>query len=127
MLTVVAPLWDANEKSLSFSRCYDESWVEKLYAGFCRHLTRPFRFSGSRLSLNFATSAGGGIRVELQDGDGKTLPGYGLDDCRELIGNEIDRSVLWKGVGSDVSGLAGRVVRARFVMRDADLYSLRFQ
>ncbi len=26
------------------SRCYDESWVEKLYRGFARNLTVPFRF-----------------------------------------------------------------------------------
>lgn len=44
MLTVVVPLWDANRKSFDFSRCYDESWVEKLYRGFTRNLTAPFRF-----------------------------------------------------------------------------------
>lgn len=44
MLHVATCLWQANAKSLSFSRCYDESWVEKLYRGFARNLTRPFRF-----------------------------------------------------------------------------------
>lgn len=43
-LTVATLIWDANEKSLCFSRCYDESWVEKLYRGFQRNLTAPFRF-----------------------------------------------------------------------------------
>tara|TARA_R100001086_G_scaffold249474_3_gene189321 strand:- start:1156 stop:1749 length:594 start_codon:yes stop_codon:yes gene_type:complete len=37
-------LWEPNEASLSFSRMYDESWVEKLYRGFKRHLTVPFEF-----------------------------------------------------------------------------------
>jgi hypothetical protein len=37
-------LWDANEHSRDFSRGYDETWVEKLYRGFARNLTRPFRF-----------------------------------------------------------------------------------
>jgi hypothetical protein len=54
------------------------------------------------------------------------VPGYGLDDTTELIGDEIDRVVSWKA-GSDVSTLAGRPVRLRFVMKDADLYSLRFR
>lgn len=44
MITVVASLFDPNEKSFSFSRCYSEEWVEKLYRGFARNLTRPFRF-----------------------------------------------------------------------------------
>lgn len=44
MLTVATLLWDANRNSLPFSRMYDESWVEKLYRGFARNLTVPFRF-----------------------------------------------------------------------------------
>lgn len=44
MLTVATLIWDANEKSQSFSRMYDETWVEKLYRGFARNLTIPFRF-----------------------------------------------------------------------------------
>jgi len=37
-------LWDANEKSFPFSRCYDETWVRKLYDGFARNLKMPYRF-----------------------------------------------------------------------------------
>jgi hypothetical protein len=44
MLTVATLLWDANDASLPFSRCYDESWVTKLHDGFDRHLRQPFRF-----------------------------------------------------------------------------------
>ncbi|MEO3387327.1 hypothetical protein [Mesorhizobium sp. CAU 1741] len=44
MLTVCTLLWDANDKSKSFSQIYDESWVEKLYRGFARNLTVQFRF-----------------------------------------------------------------------------------
>ncbi|MCB1091890.1 MAG: hypothetical protein KDL87_10185 [Verrucomicrobiae bacterium] len=88
-------------------------------------VTKPLTFSGSRLTLNFSTSAAGGIRVEIQDADGKPLPGFSLDDSREQIGNEIDRTVTWKG-GSDVSSLAGKTVRLRFAMKDADLFSFQF-
>ena len=38
-------------------------------------LTRPFRFTGRELVLNFATSAGGSIRVEADDAEGKPLSG----------------------------------------------------
>jgi hypothetical protein len=44
MLRIACCLWDANKHSQAFSRCYDESWVEKLYRGFARNLTMPFRF-----------------------------------------------------------------------------------
>jgi hypothetical protein len=44
MLTVATLFWSANDKSKSFSTCYSEAWVEKLYRGFARNLTTPFRF-----------------------------------------------------------------------------------
>jgi hypothetical protein len=44
MLKVVTLLWEANERSYSFSTAYNESWVCKLYDGFARHLTRPYQF-----------------------------------------------------------------------------------
>lgn len=44
MLCVACCLWDANKRSQPFSKCYDESWVDKLYRGFRRNLTMPFRF-----------------------------------------------------------------------------------
>lgn len=43
-LHVCTLFWDANSESKSFSRMYDESWVEKLYRGFRKHLTQDFTF-----------------------------------------------------------------------------------
>jgi hypothetical protein len=88
-------------------------------------LTRPLKFDGQRLLLNFSTSAAGGIRVEIQDADGKPIPGFTLADTVETIGNEIERPVRWKS-GTDVTALAGKPIRLRFVMKDADLFALRF-
>lgn len=89
-------------------------------------LTKTLTFTGKELALNFATSAAGGIRVEIQDGAGKVIPGFALADSVETIGNEIERAVRWKA-GPDVSSLTGKPIRLRFVMRDARLYSLRFR
>lgn len=44
MITIATLLWDSNAASFDFSRAYDEVWVEKLYRGFARNLSRPFRF-----------------------------------------------------------------------------------
>ena len=88
-------------------------------------VTRPLRFAGSRLTINYSTSAAGDIRVEIQDANGKPLPDYSLDDCPEIIGDEIERRVGWKS-GDDVGKFAGQPVRLRFVMRDADLFAFKF-
>jgi hypothetical protein len=88
-------------------------------------VSKPLIFSGKRLSLNFSTSAAGGLKVQLEQADGTPYPGFALEDCNEIIGDEIARDVLWKN-GSDVSALAGKVVRIRMAMKDADLYSLKF-
>jgi hypothetical protein len=88
-------------------------------------LTRRLKFTGKELTLNFSTSAVGSIRVELQDEAGQPVSGFAAGDCAEVIGNEIDRTVRWKN-GSDVSSLAGKTVRLRFVMKDADLFALQF-
>ncbi len=89
-------------------------------------VTKPLVFAGKHLSMNFASSAAGGIRVEIQDADGKALPGFSLEDAEEHFGDSIDRRAVWKS-GSDVSSLAGKPVRLRFALKDADLYSIQFE
>ncbi len=88
-------------------------------------ITKPLTFQGRQLMLNFSTSAAGVIRVEIQDISGKPVPGFALGECVEILGNDIERAVRWKS-GGDVSRLAGQAVRLRFVMKDADLFALRF-
>jgi len=89
-------------------------------------VTKPLTFKGNKLTLNFATSAAGDVRVEIQDASGKPLPGFALDDCPPIFGDAIERTVTWKN-GGDVSALAGKPVRLRFVLKDADLFSMKFQ
>jgi hypothetical protein len=76
--------------------------------------------------VNFSTGAAGRLRVELQNAAGEPLPGFALADAVDQVGDETDRVVVWKA-GRDVGRLAGNAVRLRFVMQDADLYSLRFR
>jgi hypothetical protein len=87
--------------------------------------TKPLRFTGRELVVNYSTSAAGSLRVEIQDAAGNALPGHALADCPEIIGDELERVVRWKS-GPDVSALAGQPVRLRFALKDADLYSFRF-
>lgn len=88
-------------------------------------VTRPVRFQGGRLRLNFSTSAAGVLRVELQNAAGQPIPGFAESDSDEIFGDAVDRPVSWKN-STDVSKLAGTPVRLRFLLKDADLYSFRF-
>ena len=88
--------------------------------------TRPLLFDGKQLVLNYSTSAAGSVQVEITDAQGKPVPGFELADSAELYGDEIEAAVSWKD-GSDVSRLAGRPIRLRFVLKDADLYSVTFR
>jgi hypothetical protein len=86
-------------------------------------VTKPLTFAGSKLALNIVSK--GNTRVELQDAAGKPLPGFTLDDCAPVTGDSIEQVVKWKS-RADLGKLAGRPVRLRFDLKDADLYSLRF-
>jgi len=89
-------------------------------------VTKPLVFDGKWLVLNFSTSAAGSIRIEIRDAAGNPIDGYTLADAPEIFGDALDLRTPWKQ-GNDLATLAGRPVRLRFVLRDADLYSFQFQ
>ncbi len=89
-------------------------------------ITKTIIYSGKALTLNFSTSVAGSILVELQDDNGKPLPGFSLSECDELFGNTIDRTVTWNDK-SDVSSFLGKPIRIRIKLKHADLYSLKFR
>jgi len=88
-------------------------------------VTKPLIFKGDKLVINFSTSAAGSVQIEIQDTDGSPLPGSTLNDCPPIFGDSIERTVTWK-TGSDVSRLAGKPVRLKFVLKDSDIFALRF-
>ena len=90
-------------------------------------VTRPLTFKGKALTLNYATSAAGVIRVEVQDAAGRPVEGLGLKDAEPITGDEVSRAVTWKGAGDRLARLEGHPVRLRFVLSDADVYSFRFE
>ena len=94
-----------------------------LAGGQC--MTKPLVFEGNRLLLNFSTSAAGSVRVEIQDESGKAIDDFALADCPDIYGDAIQREVAWTN-GRDLGRLAGKPVRLRFVLKDADLYAFRF-
>ncbi len=97
-------------------------------------VTKPLVFEGNQLVLNFSTSGAGHIRVEFQDVDGQPIEGFALADSPTVYGDNIAYVMRWHKRGgkkgqytSDVSRLAGRPVRLKFAMKEADLFSIRFR
>lgn len=129
---------DQAPDELSFY-CFDYHWIKEqalrrysirkdgflsYHAGYepAYLLTRPFTFSGSRLLINFSTSAIGSLQITLLDENGTPLPGY--SSC-ELFGDSLERPVDFID-GTDVAQLAGKPVRMRVDLQDADFFSFKF-
>ena len=89
-------------------------------------LTKPLRFSGEEFYINFSSAAAGRIKVAIEDVTGGEVEGFGLADSIESIGDELDRRVYWKD-GRRPGTLAGKPVRLRFDIKDADLFAIRFR
>jgi len=89
-------------------------------------LTQPFTFEGDQLILNYATLDGGSIRVELQTAEGDVIAPFDLQSCQSLQGDNTAAVVSWK-LGDGLIRHAGQPVRLRFVLQNADLYSLHFR
>ncbi len=89
--------------------------------------TPVLRFEGRELVLNVDTSALGTLRVEILDELANPLEGFRLADCDRIhTTNEMNRIVTWHRQ-SDLSRLAGKPIRLRFVMNDTDLYAFQFR
>lgn len=87
-------------------------------------VTKPLEVTGTRLLVNYATSAAGLMQFELLDEAGQPSPGFTLADSEQLFGDEIEHAVSWGG--SDLASLRGRTVSLRVRLADADLYSYVF-
>ena len=85
-------------------------------------VTKPLTFEGSKLYLNFATSAYGQIYVDLLNENGTEIENA---TSFEIFGNHIDAPICLAD-GRDYAEFAGKPVRLRFRMLDAKLYALRF-
>ena len=89
-------------------------------------VTKPLKFSGSRLELNVDCSAGGHLDLEILDAQDKPLPGFTAADHDRVYYNHLHKRVTFGG-HEDLSTLAGKTIRLRFIMRDCKLYAFQFR
>lgn len=83
--------------------------------------TRPLTPAGRTLAVNYDPGTGGSLRVEVLDGDGNPLPGYGIGDATPVTTNALapGATVTWGAT----STLPAGPVRLRFTQTGGDLYA----
>jgi hypothetical protein len=81
--------------------------VNAPYAGG-EMLTKPIVVGGKELILNYATSAPGGIRVEIQEADGEPIPASRWRRANSWWATALSRnSVRWT-LKTDLADLVGQ-------------------
>jgi len=86
--------------------------------------TRPFKLSGSRLTLN-ADARDGNIRIDVLDQAGRPINGLSAQDCSPL--KKVDglrKPIKWESRHS-LADLEGQVIRLRFLLRNATVYAFQ--
>ena len=81
------------------------------------------------MSINYSSSARGGIRVGILGADGNYISGYEIENCPWIYGDSLNRIVEWArsdGLIYQVSSLEGQGIKLVFELKDADLFSFKF-
>lgn len=84
-------------------------------------ITKPFTLQNENMFINFATSASGGLNIEVLDKGGNPIDGY---ESGVLFGNNINRPVEFE---KPLSDLVGKEIKIRFKLNDCHLYSYTFE
>ena len=84
-------------------------------------LTKPVLFSGRHLFVN-AECRFGSVTAEILGEDGKAIPGFSHDDCAAFSRGDSTKTEL-RFKGGDLSALADKSLRFRFLVKCGTLYS----
>jgi hypothetical protein len=91
-------------------------------------VTRSFNDSSHAYSKDWGeiygnvTNGEGEVRVELENEDGTAIAGFSKEECDPIKGALGDRRVAWAGKG-EISSLRGRLVRIKFILKNASIFS----
>ncbi|MBQ4119541.1 MAG: hypothetical protein IJD45_04035 [Clostridia bacterium] len=84
-------------------------------------ITKPFILENSKLNINFASSASGGLQIEILDKNGTAIEGY---NSGILFGNSVNREIDFQ---KRLSDLIGQEIKIKFTLQDCHLYSYTFE
>lgn len=79
--------------------------------------TKPLRHSGQQLLMNYVVRDGGSLTVEVLDKSGAVI-----GKSKPLTGDAVDEVVTWE----QDPKLGASEVQLRFALKDADVFSIRF-
>lgn len=88
-------------------------------------ITKPLRLKGNRLEVNYSTTAGGYVTIELLDAANNPTPNVTQAISEKLIGDEISRTVMWENL-ADLSSFKNKIIKLKITLKEADLYALKF-
>jgi hypothetical protein len=113
--------WSGHASHINRYRLRQDGFISRHapYSG-ARVVTKPLVFTGSRMFVNFTTSARGRLFATLRDASGQSIKSI------ELFGDKVDREVDFPS-NCNVAEFAGKPTVVEFDMFDADLYSFRFR
>lgn len=80
--------------------------------------TRAGASLAGRLVVNTLVKEDGSLRAELLDAEGRPCPGFALDDCMPVTGDQRRAAFAWRGGTTAPAGAA----QVRFVLHRALLY-----
>jgi hypothetical protein len=86
-------------------------------------LTRPFWTEAGEFYANAQIAAGGSLRAEVTDLEGKALEGFALADAAPVQGDSVRHRLSWRGKGKPADA-ANRQIRLRVRVKKAALYAL---
>ena len=84
--------------------------------------TKPIVCEGTKLTINAAARHHGQVVVEVLDQNGAPIAGYAAAEATPCMADSTSQTVRWKS-RMDVSELNGRLIRLRFRLVNARLYS----
>jgi hypothetical protein len=113
--------WSGHASHINRYRLRQDGFISRHapYSG-AKVVTKPLVFTGSRMFVNFTTSARGRLFATLRDASGQSIKSI------ELFGDKVDREVDFPS-NCNVAEFAGKPTVVEFDMFDADLYSFRFR
>lgn len=83
-------------------------------------LTKTVMFKGNYFFVN--ADVKGELAVELQDSNGRPIPGFTKSDCIKMKGSSTKYLIRWANK-ADVSLLKNKEVKIKFYLTDGDIYS----
>ena len=91
-------------------------------------VTKPFVWPGGRLLLNGIVLGGGGagsMRTAVLREDLTEIDALSTEQADSLVRDGVRQEQQWGGDGSGIERLAGKTVRLKFSLDNADLFSFR--